>query len=231
MAWRLGSGWKVISAPGNASRVRWRRLARAGVEAGHVVGVRGQLLARGRLQPGQRLDGVGHGHEGDARVLAHEAGVGLALGRVVQHLGRVVAGAAGGQREGADQAREADAAEVDVRAVGRGGELAVVLRVVAAQVLAVQLVAAVHRGGHVPLVLLHRARPLLGRQVGQAVGGDRAGEHEGHRLPQPSRLLGGQAQQGQRALHVDAVRGLGGVLRARREQRGQVVHERDGELR
>ena len=127
-------------------------LIRRQAEAGHVVHRAAERFRRAR-RPAckQRLDRVGHRHEGDAHILAHEAGVGLALGGVVQHLRAVVAGAAAGHGEGADQAGEAQAAEIEHhRAVS--GQLAVVLAVVDAQQLAVQLVAAVHRarGNSIP---------------------------------------------------------------------------------
>ena len=49
-------------------------------------------------------------------------------------------------------------------------------------------------------------------------------------MAMPARLLDGQLQQVQRALHVDLVGGLGHELRPRREQRGQVEDRVDLEL-
>ena len=127
---------------------------------------------------------------------------------------------------GADQPGEAHAAEIQHhRALG--GKLAVILAVINAQKLAVQLVAAVHGARVVPFPLAHLLELRFGIQVGHAVGGDRAGEDEQHRLAAPLRLLGSQLQQAQRALHVHLMCGFGGELAAGGEQRRQVIDDVD----
>ena len=97
--------------------------------------------------------------------------------------------------------------------------------------LAVQLVAAVHRARRVPLVLADRAHPGLGRRIGQTIRGDGRGIQEADaaavRLAFPLREL----EQGQRAIDVHVMRGDRRELRSRREQRREMEDEIDLELR
>jgi len=79
-------------------------------------------------------------------------------------------------------------------------------------------------------VLADPARRALGREVGQPVDRDGAGEEERDRAAERPRLLDRQPEQVQRALDVDLVGGLRHELRARREQRRQVEDDRDLEL-
>ena len=109
-------------------------------------------------------------------------------------------------------------------------QLLVEPRVVAAEMLAVQLVAAVHRRRRVPLVLAHAAGARLRREVGQAVGGDRRGIEEDDRAAVRLAFVLRELEQLQRALDVDLVRGDRRELGARREQRREVKDEIDLEL-
>jgi hypothetical protein len=147
----------------------------------------------------------------------------MTLGTGVKHLGRVVAGAARGQRHRADQPRIAHRPKIHPARLRLGGELAEKLRIVAAQLFAIAFVAAVHGGGQVPLAFAHPSGPALGGQIGQAIHRDRTGKQKPHRVPVPARLLVGQSNQIQGALDIDAMGGVGGELRPRAEQGGQVI--------
>ena len=114
MRWRFSCGANVIAGPGKGPEDARADLLGRGIEGPDVVDAARERRLRRGGEPQQRLDGVGHRHERDARVGPHEAGVGLALRRRVQHLRRVVGGAARGHRDRRDQAREAHAAEVDL---------------------------------------------------------------------------------------------------------------------
>ena len=148
----------------------------------------------------------------------------------MDHLGRVVAGAAARGRERRDQAGEPDRPEVDRprRLVGR--ELAIVPGIVAAEVLGVELAAAVHRDRLHPRLLDDPARLPLGVEVREAVDGDRAGKEELHAPAVPAGLLGGQPQEPERSLDVDLVGRLGHELRARRQDGGEMEDRVDLEL-
>ena len=153
-----------------------------------------------------------------------EARVGRAARRGVDHPGAEVARAARGRRVGRDEPGKANRAEVDARAGGARAELPGVEREVAADVLAVELVAAVHRDGHVPLLLAHAADGALLLERGQPVDGDRAREDEAHRTPEARRLVLRHAKDVERPLHVDLVRELRVTLASRRQERGEVEH-------
>ena len=167
----------------------------------------------GQLQ--ERFHAVGHRHERDARVRPHEARIGLAARRCVDHLRREVGRAPRGHRGRGDQPRQADAAEIDLARQCLGGELLVIAGVVTAQVLAVELVATVHRRRVVVVVLLDLARPRFHFQAGQAVRGNRRRVHEAHRPAVRFALALGELQEGHRPLDVDAVRRRRGELAAR----------------
>jgi hypothetical protein len=145
----------------------------------------------------------------------------------VDHLRRVVAGAAGGDRHGADQPRVPDGPEIHDVIGLVPGELAVVMGVVPAEVLAVELVAAVHGGRAVEVLLGHGPGAFFRVQVAHAVGGDRAGKQELDGLAVRAGLVGSQTQQVERAAHVDLVARLRGELHPRAQQRREVIDLRD----
>ena len=133
MPCRFSSTWNRMSASGNASRTMSSHLLGGRIERADVVGGARQSLTRRRGQRPQRLDAVRHGHERDARVGAHEAGVRLPFRGRMDHLRRIVGGPARRQRHRRDQSREAQAAEVDAAGGTLRGELLVVARVVASR--------------------------------------------------------------------------------------------------
>jgi hypothetical protein len=163
---------------------------------------------------------------GMLRLGPHEARVRLVLRRGVEHLGAEVTRPAAGHGVGRDEPGEAQRAKVHPRA-GRRAHRAVVPGEVPPEVLAVELVAAVHGDGLGALVLAHAARAGLLREVAHPVHRDRRREDEAHGLPPALRLVVRHAQQVQRALDVDLVRQLGVALAPRREQRREVKHRAD----
>ena len=121
------------------------------------------MALRGALrQREQRLDAVRHRHERNARVRPHETRVRLAFRGGVNHLGRVVRRAARRHRHRRDQARKPDGAKVNAAADGIRRQLLVVMRVVVAELLAIQLVAPVHRRRMRELILANPAGRALG---------------------------------------------------------------------
>ena len=96
--------------------------------------------------------------------------------------------------------------------------------------LAVQLVAAVHRPRRVPLVFADASDLRLRRQIRQAVGGNRRGIEEEHRAAVRLAFALRELEQRQRALDVDLVRGDRRELGARRQQRREVEDQIDLEL-
>src|SRR3972149_11948070 len=90
-----------------------KNLIGGGAEAGDVVDEAREALAWGSPKLDKSFDSVGHGHEGQPAVGADEATIRKALRRVVEHLGTIVARAARRYGHGADQARKAQAAEVN----------------------------------------------------------------------------------------------------------------------
>ena len=82
-----------------------------------------------------------------------------------------------------------------------------------------------------PLVLADFAGTILGRQVGQAVGGYRGWVHEDDRTSVRLGLALRELEEVQRALDVHLVRRHRRELGARREERGEVKHELDLKLR
>jgi len=104
-----------------------------------------------------------------------------------------------------------------------GGELLVVLAVVAAEVFAVELVRPVHRGRKVEVVLLHLSRRGLGVEARQAIRGD-AGRVEEHDRPAVALALAlGELEQVQCPFDVHLVGQRRAELAPRTEQRGEVV--------
>ena len=166
--------------------------------------------------------GIGHRHERDLRVGPHEARVGLALRRRMEHLGAVVARAAHGHGVGRDDPREANRPEVHARRATVGIEQSVVPHVVAAHLLDGTLVQAVHRDGIAALILAHDPGRDLGRERFDAICRNRAREHEGHVVATPSRRFGGELEQRAAAHDVDRECELGIALPARGEQRRKV---------
>ena len=131
--------------PGKGCPHHVGKLTGARAERAHVVDVARERFGGGVRQGEQGLDRVRHRHEGNTGIFPDETGVGPAQGRRVDHLGRVVAGAPARHRERRDQTGEADGPEVHAaRAVVRR-EMTVVTGEVATEVLAVELVAAIHR--------------------------------------------------------------------------------------
>ena len=145
----------------------------------------------------------------------------------MKHLGAEVARAAGRHRVGGDEPREPQATKIEARRAGERPELTEVLREVAAEVLAVELVAAVHRDRHVVRVLHDLARLRLLFNARQAIHGDAARENEAHRAPEAPGLVLRHAKEVERALHVHLVGELRIALSAGGEQRRQVEHDLD----
>jgi hypothetical protein len=201
-----------------------------GIERADVVRGPRQAGARRGREAQQRVHGIGHGHERDARVGPYEAVVGLAARGGVNHLGREVARAPRGQRIRRNQPGKPDAPEIDAADRRFRRELLVVAGVVVAEVLAVQLVAAVHRGGLREVVLVHPPDACACLEVGQAVRGD-AGRVDKHHRPAVRLAFAlGELEQRQRAFHVHLVGRHRRELRPRREQGGQVEDQVDLEL-
>ena len=192
-------------------------------EAADVVLGLTEVLPRSLLELQQGVDGVRHDNEGEVGVRNHETAVPLAGGSGMDHLRSVVGGAAAGQGGGADEPGEADAAEVDAAARRIRRQLPVVVGVIAPQMLAVELVAAIHGGGEVPLGFPDLAGALLDSPAGESVGGDGAGEREFHRAAVPLRLLDGHLQQSQGAARVHAVGGIGGEFGPRGQKSRQMI--------
>ena len=88
--------------------------------------------------------------------------------------------------------------------------------------LAVELVAPVHRDRRQPPVLGDSAGLPLGVQCRQPVGRDGAREQELDRTAERPRFLHGEAEEVQGAFDVDLVSGLGNELGPSGQQRGQV---------
>src|SRR5262249_19808845 len=150
------------------------------IEATHVVDARREPSGGGIHQREQSGDRVRHRHERDARVLTHEGCVRAALRGRVDHFRRIVARAPTWRREGGDQAWESDGAKVDAAPLA-DGKLAIVTREIAAEVLAIQLVAPVHGDRLEILVLDDTTRLLLRLEIRQPVHGDRAGKEKPYR--------------------------------------------------
>jgi hypothetical protein len=201
-----------------------------GGEGADVVDGPGQLFAGGRSELEKGVDGVGHRHEGDPGVGAHEAGVGLAGGGGVDHLGGEVRGPARRDGEGRDEAGEADRAEVDLPGERLGRELLVVAGVVAAELLAVELVAAVHRRRIGEVVLLHPSGLRFHAEARHAVGRDRRRIHEDDRPPVRLALPLGELEHRHGPLDVHLVRRDRGELAPRGEERREVKYLVDLEL-
>ncbi len=219
---RTGSGSYSMRAWGNARRTRSAILFGTDAERADVVHARRQALAVGVRHVEERTDGVGHGHEGDRRLGLDEALVGQSPGRGVDHLGAEVARAARGYGLRRDEPGETQRAKVQARGAGERPELARVEGEVTAEVLAIELVAPVHRDGHVPLLLAHAAHRVLLLERGQPVHGYGAREENAHGPAEARRLVLRHAQDVERSFDVHLVRQLGIALAASRQQRGEV---------
>ena len=150
MACRRRSGAKEIRASGKARRTQIGQLAGAGAEGGDVVDRAGRAIAAGASSSASRaVTASGMAMNGMRVSSRTKQAYGRRLRGSVDHLRRVVARAAARLREGGDQPGEADRPEVDPARLARG-QLPVVTREVAPEVLAVELVAAVHRGRRKP---------------------------------------------------------------------------------
>ena len=192
-----------------------RELGGRRIEGTDVVGRLRQRRGVGGHEPKDAVDGVRHRHERDARVFRDEALVRLALSRRVQHFGAEVRRAARGQRVGGDEPREANAAEIDGL---RGG----VARHVAAEMLAVELVAAVHGGRLLPLMFLDAREFVLRLPIGKSVHRDRRREQHLDALALGRGLLVGQIEHVERAADVHLVGERGAAFGTRGKQRREV---------
>jgi hypothetical protein len=103
-------------------------------------------------------------------------------------------------------------------------------RVVPAEVLGVELVAAVHRGRLVEVVLLHFSGARLRREVGKAVRGDRRRIKERDGSPVRLALVLRKLEEVERPLHVHLMRRHRGELAARGKESREVEDEVDLEL-
>src|SRR5207253_848828 len=98
------------------------------------------------------------------------------------------------------------------------------------QLLAVQLVAAVHRLRMRELVLADAAGALLSLEIGQAEGGDRGGVNKGDGTAVRFAFVLRELEQVQRPFDVDVMRGDRRELRTRREERREMKNALDFEL-
>src|SRR6185369_11098225 len=98
-------------------------------------------------------DRVGHGHEGYLRLGPDKRNIGLFLRGRVKHLRCEVARSPSGHGLGRDEPGETKRTKIHTRRGRERAELAREMGEVAAEMLAVELVAAVHRDGDVPLFL------------------------------------------------------------------------------
>ena len=170
-------------------------LTGAEAEGGDIVDPARKVLVRGIGQHQNGFDRVRHGHEGNARFGIHETGIGFALRGSVQHLGAVIAGAAAGHGEGADQPGEANSAEIY-----HGGRiriqvaLTVEIAVVYAQFFTVKFIAAVHGVGGVVILFFDPPGGMFGGPGREAIDRDRTGEQKFNRLLEFFTLVGCQHQ-------------------------------------
>ncbi len=182
---------------------------RGRVKAGDVVYELRKVFLVGFLKGNERFYRVRHDHKRQTGIRTDKAAIGYAFCGSVQHLGAVIAGAAGWDRFRANEPRKTQAAEIYCRSgCGIRGKLAVVFAVIAPEVFAIQFVAAVHRGRKHVLGLFNLADLRFTSQRVHPVSGDRAGVDEFDRIALPLRLLHRQTQQVQRPFHVDAVGGF-----------------------
>ena len=99
----------------------------------------------------------------------------------MQHLGDEVARTAGRLRFSRDDSRQSETSEVDRGRTPVLGKRTVVASVIAPKVLAVELVATVHRPGGVAVAFGDSAHRCLLIQIRHPVHGDRAWKNEPHR--------------------------------------------------
>ena len=145
----------------------------------------------------------------------------------MEHLRTVVAGAAARHGVRRDDPREADRPEVHGELHPIRRELAVVMGVVVPEVLAGDLVAAVHGVRLEEPILFDRSRGGLGVEIGQSVGRDRTRKEELDGMTVVRGLLRRDLQQVQRAPDVDPVGDLRHELASGREQGREVVDRTD----
>ena len=183
-------------------------------EAGDVIHKLRKPVPGCSLQRHQGFDGIRHDHEGDGGVRPDEAVVFFTPGSCMEHFRAVIAGAAGGRGFGADQTREADGAKINgFTAAAIRGQLPVMRAVVAAEVLAVELVTAVHGRGMPPLIFTGLICLDFFIQGRNPIGSNGAGVNEPYGCTLPLRLFNGQPEQVQRAFNVNAMSGFRVVLR------------------
>ncbi len=148
----------------------------------------------------------------------------------MNHLGRVVGRSAGWNGHRRDQSRKSHAAEVDAWRL-RFEQLLVVPCVVPPEVLAIQLVAAVHRNRLVPVVLANCPGFTPCHEVRQAIGGDGGWVDEDDRAAVRFGLSSCEFEQVQRPFDVYMMRGHRREFRARRQKRRQVKNQVNFEFR
>ena len=211
-----------MSAFGNASRTIASTSAADGLNAPMLYTVRVSRSRGASASRSSAVHRVGHRHERDARVRADEAGVRLALRRGVDHLRREVAGAARRQSSRPRSGRgSGSSGNRPCRSADRARVACSAWRSSRPSVLAVELVAAVHRRRMVEIVF--RTLPAASSSPGRAGRRRRSTTDRGTRpAGRATRPAAGRTRARQRAFDVDVVRRHRRELAARREQRGEV---------
>ena len=200
-------------------------LAGCAGETADVVNASRQFFSGGVAKVEKSLDRFGHGDEGDLGAFPDEAVVLFAFGRGVDHFRSVVRCSAGGQRESAYDAREADAAEIEavVALSGIVLKLHIIEGEVRSEVLAGQFVAAVHGRRRHELLFAYEGVCGFHFKVRQTVHGDGGAEHHFHADVILLRLLHGAVKNARSAHDVDVAGLVGNAFRARGKQSRQMI--------
>ena len=97
------------------------------------------------------------------------------------------------------------------------------MAVIATQILAIELIAAVHGGGVVMVVFFYLAGGFFVRQVLQTISGNGTGIDELDGLTLPVGLFNSQPQQVQGAFNINAMRRFRVIFRFGRKDGSQVI--------
>ncbi len=173
MACRLRSGCEADLGVRKPSSTSDPNLVGRRVEGRDVVDGRAQLFCRRPGQLDQCVNCVLHDHEGNPGVRPNEARVGFTL---APRRGSFPVRSPRCLPDGTVTAEISPGNLIARKSTlpdrGFGGQLFVVLSVVASEVFTVELVAAVHRRRVVPFLFPNCPRSLLGLQIRQAIGRD-----------------------------------------------------------